>query len=53
MIPSRETLLRLLPDTTNISDDSVLHIAQHSVPFLANQFGTPLYIFDRATIVNA
>jgi len=43
----------LLPDTSTISPDGVLHIANHSIPALAQQFGTPLYIFDRQTIVNA
>jgi diaminopimelate decarboxylase len=43
----------LLPDTSTISPDGTLHIANHSIPTLAQQFGTPLYIFDRQTIVNA
>jgi len=44
---------RLLPDTATFSPEGVLHIANHSVPDLVQHFGTPLYIFDRATIVNA
>src|SRR5690349_14424027 len=46
-------IARLLPDTATVSPDSVLHIAGHSLPALAQQYGTPLYIFDRATILNA
>src|SRR5947209_2676267 len=44
---------RLLPDTSAISPNGVLHIANYSIPDLAQQFGTPLYIFDRVTIINA
>lgn len=44
---------RLLPVTAAFSPEGVLHIANHSVPDLVQQYGTPLYIFDRATIVNA
>jgi diaminopimelate decarboxylase len=44
---------RLLPVTATFSPEGVLHIAGHSVPDLVQHFGTPLYIFDRATIVNA
>lgn len=46
-------LNRLLPDTTTFTPEGVLHIANHSVPDLVRQYGTPLYIFDRTTIVNA
>ena len=42
----------LLPDTTSYRGD-VLHIANHSVSDLVQKFGTPLYIYDRATIVHA
>ena len=42
----------LLPDTTSYRGN-VLHIANHSVSDLVKEFGTPLYIFDRTTIVNA
>ncbi len=44
---------RLLPDTATFSPAGVLHIANHSVSDLVQQYGTPLYVFDRATIVNA
>jgi diaminopimelate decarboxylase len=43
----------LLPDTATFSHDGIFHIAKHPIPALAQQYGTPLYIFDRATIVNA
>jgi diaminopimelate decarboxylase len=43
---------RLLPDTATFPGD-VFHIAEHSVLDLVQTFGTPLYIFDRRTIVNA
>jgi diaminopimelate decarboxylase len=33
--------------------DGMLHIADHSISDLAKDYGTPLYIFDRATIVSA
>ncbi len=42
----------LLPDTTSYRGE-VLHIANHSVSDLVQKFGTPLYIYDRATIVHA
>lgn len=43
----------LLPDTASFSSQGILHIARHAVPELAQQYGTPLYIYDRATIVQA
>src|SRR5229473_3596386 len=46
-------LTRLLPDTATFSPDGVFHIANRSVPELVQEYGTPLYIFDRATIINA
>src|ERR1700726_3353606 len=46
-------LTRLLPDTTSVSPDGVLHIAGYSISKLAQEYGTPLYLFDRATIINA
>ncbi|MBE3557805.1 MAG: diaminopimelate decarboxylase [Ktedonobacteraceae bacterium] len=49
--PSR--MARLLPASAAVSPSGVLHIAGHAVPDLTRQYGTPLYIFDRATIVNA
>ena len=48
-----DTIAALLPDTTSISQEGVLHIANHSLPELAHTHGTPLYIFDRATIINS
>ena len=46
-------LAHLLPDTATFSPQGALHIAKHSVTELAQRYGTPLYVFDRATIVNA
>jgi diaminopimelate decarboxylase len=42
----------LLPDTASFSNDT-LHIANHPIPDLVQKFGTPLYIYDRDTIVKA
>ncbi len=50
-IPS--LLSHLLPDSATISREGVLHIANHSLVELARKYGTPLYVFDRKTIVNA
>src|SRR5579859_4767159 len=50
---TQSSISRLLPDTTSISSKGVFHIAGHSVCALAEKYGTPLYIFDRATIINA
>lgn len=47
------SMQRLLPDTVTIEPGDVLHIAGHTIPALAEQYGTPLYIFDRASIINA
>ena len=44
---------RLLPITSTISSSQDIHIANHSIHELAKQHGTPLYIFDRATIIDA
>ncbi len=46
-------LSRLLPDTATLSSGGILHIANHSISDLVQQYRTPLYIFDRTTIVNA
>jgi len=53
MINVPESLVQLLPDTAIVTSDGVFRIAYHSVPDLAREYGTPLYVFDRATIVNA
>jgi diaminopimelate decarboxylase len=52
---SQELGLRsaLLPVKATISPEGELYIAGHSVVALAQQYGTPLYVFDRATIVAA
>jgi diaminopimelate decarboxylase len=47
------SLSRLLPDTATLTSDGIFHIAGHSLVEQAEQFGTPQYVFDRATIVNA
>ena len=44
--------LALFPNTTKIENDS-LTIAGHSLTALAEEFGTPLYVYDRATIDSA
>ncbi len=44
---------RLLPITSTISSSQEIHIADHSLHELAKHYGTPLYIFDRATIIDA
>ena len=41
--------LALFPDSTRIHNDS-LFIAGHDISTLADQYGTPLYIYDRATM---
>ncbi len=43
-------LWSLLPTSTTLSPQGVVAIAGHAVPALAQQYGTPLYVFDRATI---
>src|SRR5947209_43879 len=47
------SLSHLLPDSSTISQDGVLHIANRSIQALAQEYGTPLYIYDRTTIINA
>lgn len=46
------SLAHLIPESATFPG-GVFHIAQHSVPELARLYGTPLYIFDRQTIVQA
>jgi diaminopimelate decarboxylase len=46
-------LSRLLPDSATFSAEGVLHIARYAVSELARKYGTPLYSFDEATIINA
>jgi diaminopimelate decarboxylase len=43
--------LALFPDTTTISDNA-LQIGGHNLAALAERFGTPLYVYDRATLDN-
>lgn len=44
--------LKLFPDTTKIKNDE-LTIAGHALTSLAEEFGTPLYVYDRATLDHA
>jgi diaminopimelate decarboxylase len=44
--------LQLFPDTTTFQNDSLV-IAGHEVTALAQQHGTPLYIYDRQTMDEA
>jgi diaminopimelate decarboxylase len=41
--------LSLFPESTRVHDDS-LFIAGHSLASLSAEYGTPLYIYDRATL---
>ena len=41
--------LALFPDSTQIENDS-LFIAGHDLASLADRYGTPLYVYDRATL---
>ena len=41
--------LSLFPESTRVRDDS-LFIAGHSLASLSAEYGTPLYIYDRATL---
>lgn len=50
---SSHPLGHLLPDSATFSAQGVLSVAGQPVPELARAFGTPLYVFDRATMVNA
>jgi diaminopimelate decarboxylase len=54
-MPSYRALLeaRLLPDTMTVSPDGTLMLAGHTLTELARQYGTPLYIYDRETIIHA
>jgi diaminopimelate decarboxylase len=41
--------LALFPDSTQVQNDA-LFIAGHDLGSLADQYGTPLYVYDRATL---
>src|SRR5258706_12189333 len=45
-------LVRRLPDTATFFPEGIFHIANQSIPQLVQEFGTTLYIFDRATIIH-
>ena len=44
--------LQLFPDTTKIEND-ILTIAGRDLDSLAEEYGTPLYVYDCATMDNA
>ena len=44
--------LQLFPDTTQITNDT-LTIDGQSLDFLADEYGTPLYVYDCVTMDNA
>ena len=48
-----QRLQPLLPETVTCSSEGVVSLANRSIPALAEQYGTPLYVFDRATITRA
>ncbi|GLV56963.1 diaminopimelate decarboxylase [Dictyobacter sp. S3.2.2.5] len=50
---SRLPAAELLPDTATISAQGELLIAGRKLSDLARMYGTPLYIFDRATMMSA
>lgn len=45
-----DSLSALLPDTAGVNEKGYLTIGGCSVPALASEFGTPLYIFDEITL---
>lgn len=49
-MPLRPDTLSLFPDTTTINADGHLEVGGCDVCALAAQFGTPLYVFDEATL---
>ncbi|MBO0791276.1 MAG: diaminopimelate decarboxylase, partial [Ktedonobacteraceae bacterium] len=50
---SQLVLAKLLPDSAGLDQGGELHIADRNIRELVEEYGTPLYIFDRATIVHA
>jgi diaminopimelate decarboxylase len=49
---SQPSNLSVFPDTACIASDGHLHLADLDISTLAAEFGTPLYIYDEATIHN-
>ncbi len=47
--PATAKRLALFPDSTSIQNDS-LTIAGHELAALTDEYGTPLYVYDRATM---
>jgi diaminopimelate decarboxylase len=50
VIPGIEVLRSILPDTAEVSNEGHLVIGGCDVVDLAAEFGTPLYVFDEATL---
>lgn len=50
MAPGIEVLRSILPDTAEVSKEGHLVIGGCDVVDLAGEFGTPLYVFDEATL---
>lgn len=48
-----EKLKPILPDTATVNEEGHLAIGECDLVELAKEFGTPLYIFDEATLRNA
>ncbi len=44
------SILSLLPDSASITENGLVVISKHQIPDLVNQFSSPLYIYDGATI---
>jgi len=49
-VPGIEVLTSILPDTSEVSNEGHLVIGGCDVVDLAGEFGTPLYVFDKATL---
>lgn len=47
-----EVLRGILPDTAEVSNEGHLDVGECDVVDLAGEFGTPLYVFDEATLRN-
>ena len=47
---TRPVPLRLLPDDATVDESGALHIAGVAVAALAEQFGTPLFVYDEAQL---
>lgn len=45
--------LQLFPETAQITSEGRLSIAGHDVPAIAGSYGTPLYLYDRFTLLSS